>query len=576
MSFVFPTKEHRKVLIIFAFFDMKRYSSKSLFYIILIFALVVFVYYPSLRYEFVWDDLQLYLTSDNFPASGLIEKIPEYFIPTKNKMYIPVTLSVWNIICNLGGKEGDKFNPLPFHLANVLVHFLNAILVFFILKRMRFEERFSFLGALFFALHPIQVESVAWVSELRGLLSALFGFLAIFFYLSGSNNKISKRLLIILFLVLSILSKPSGIVFPIIIIVLDFFVNQKLSWKNLIYRNLVYILLIIPFAMLAKFGEATQTIDFAPPIWIRPILWLNSIGFYIFKITIPIDFSPGYGLTHTFLIQNPTHFLYISISFIIIIFGLIWKNKYFWLGLLIFVAGFLPVSNLLSFYYQYYSTVSDRYVYISMLGLSLFVPFLVKKIAEKYFVYLIASLVILFVYFAKSELPKWQNEFELWNDCIEKYPNRIPHPYLGRGLIFQSNKNFFHAEQDYNKAIELDSNYYFAYYNRGNLFLDLNNYDKAIEDFTRAIQINRLYVNSYVNRALAFMSKGDYRKAIDDFSFALQLDSNQFDVYYNRALCYLELGDLERALSDLNETLKINPRYFPARKVREEIFLKKN
>lgn len=551
-------------------------TKRTLLVGVIILVLVVFVLYlPSLRYQFVWDDRELYINESNLPQKETLSTVPNYFIPKKDKMYIPITYTFWNIIGDLGGIQHGDYNPQAFHLFNLFLHIVNSILISLILFQLLNERKFALLGAMVFALHPIQVESVAWVSEARGLLAGMFGFSALLVYLKNRTAGL-KNYLIYLLLLCSMLSKPSGIVFPLILIAMDIYLNSFLPFKEFIKRNIFALLIVVPFVFIAMQGETSRTIEFSSPLWVRPLLWFNAIGFYLLKLFVPIDFSACYGLTYSYLIKDISNFYPILIFIVVLFVGIILKKRWFWFATAVFILGFLPVSNLVTYYYQYWSTVSDRYVYFSMFAFSFGISLLVKEYIDKYFYYVLGAVGILLFLFSRLELPKWESETALWNDCIEKYPNRVPHPYLGRGLILQSNGNYSQALADYNKAIELDSNYYFGYYNRGNLCYDLKQFDKAIGDYSKVLRINPKYVNAYVNRGLCLVSIQRFEDAITDFTKALELDSQQFDVYYERANCYLELGQRDKAVDDLKFSLKLKPDFEQAKVLLQEILSKSN
>lgn len=551
-------------------------SKRVLFIEVMIVSLAVFaLYLPSLRYQFVWDDKEIYINELNLPQKETLSKIPDYFIPKKDKMYIPMTYTFWNIIGNLGGIQNGGYNPQPFHLLNLLLHVANSILVFLILFHFFNEHKFAFLGAVVFAFHPIQVESVVWVSEARGLIAGMFGFGALLLYLKSKTGS-SKNYFIYLLLLCSMLSKPSGIVFPLILIAIDIYLNGLVPFKEFLKRNIFALLLMVPFVFIAMQGESSRAIEFASPLWVRPLLWFNAIGFYLLKMFIPMNFSACYGLTYSYLIKDISRFYPIFIFIIVLFVGIISKKRWVWFAMIIFILGFLPVSNLVTYYYQYWSTVSDRYVYFSMFAFAFGIALIVKEYLNKYFSYVFGVVGIILFLFSRLELPKWESETALWNDCVEKYPNRVPHPYLGRGSILQANGNYSQALADYNTAIELDSNYYFGYYNRGNLYYDLKQFNKAIEDYSKVLTINPKYVNAYVNRGLCLANMQRFEDAVADFTKALELDSKQFDVYYERANCYVELGQSDKAVNDLKLSLKLKPDFEQAKALLREISSKAN
>lgn len=535
--------------------------------------IVLLSYYKVIHCDFVWDDKILYLSQER-----LIQKfnLMELFIPQKDRMFIPITYTFWKLVGEFGGISNGDFQPLHFHIFNLILHLINSVLAFFIIRQILKDDLLTFIGAIVFALHPIQVESVAWISEARGLLSACFGFVAILLnikYLSLSQK--SYFVFILLFLILSMLSKPSGLVFPLILVVYNVMNSNEISFIGFFKRNWGYLILMIPFVFIAGFGESTKMVEFEAPIWLRPVLFLNSIGFYIYKVVLPFDFSPGYGLSPKYLLSHPNYLLFSLVGIVVILSFFLFKDKTIRFSILIFVIGFFPVSNLITFYYQYWSTVADRYVYVSMLGIGFLIPYLLGQFFKVKRIPIIVLLGILLAVLTEQEIKKWHNEFSLWSDCIEKYPNRIPHPYLGRGLIFQEMKRYREAINDFTQCIRIDSTYLFAYYNRGNVYLDLKNYDLALKDFTKAIEINDKYTNALVNRGIAFMELSKFDNALSDFTLALQVDANQVDALYFRGFCYLKLEKLDSALYDFESYYSLNPNDKEVWSILEELRRKK-
>ncbi|MCX7908359.1 MAG: tetratricopeptide repeat protein [Ignavibacteria bacterium] len=499
--------------------------------VLILIGLNIFFYYPSLNYDFVWDDKELYLKSDNIPFHNPFEKISEHFVPKKDKMYIPITYLAWSSVSYLGGISDGNFVPLVFHLFNLLLHLLNTLIVFFIIRRLINSNFSALFGAIIFSLHPIQIESVVWISEARGLLSAFFGFLSILLYVIDFKKQTFKIIIVSILILLSILSKPSGIIFPLLLLLIDWYRKKSPNIIHSLKSNWYFLLLIIPFVFISLQGESTKVIEFEIPWYYRPIVWLNSIGFYLQKLFLPFGLSPGYGLSFNFLKNNPFYFYYVIFTFAIIVIGFVVKYKReFWFSILFFIIAFLPVSNLITFYYQYWSTVSDRYIYISLFGFSFFFAYLFSVKFQKYKYFILLLLIMFFYFVSNSEIKKWENDSALWNDCISKYPNRIPQVYLGRGMILEERGDYLKAIEDYSKSIDLDSNFYFGYYNRGNIYYDLRKFGSAIQDFSRVISLNPKFVNAYVNRGLCYLGVDKFDEAIRDFQQALKLDSNQVDV----------------------------------------------
>ncbi|MGC8748004.1 MAG: tetratricopeptide repeat protein [Candidatus Kapaibacteriota bacterium] len=506
-------------------------------------------YFPVLKFDFVWDDKPLYINSNNIPSDKPFEKCGEHFVPKKDKMYIPVTYFFWSVVSFFGGNANGTFYPYPFHLFNLIIHILNSIILLFLLRRFLNSNLGALFGAMIYSLHPIQIEAVAWISEARGLLSAFFGFTALLVYLYFERNVVVKNVAVGFLILLSILSKPSGVVFPFLLLLIDWFIKKDTKIFDVFKRNWFFLVLVVPFIFISIRGETTKVVEIDIPYYFRPLLWLNSIGFYLQKTALPINLSPGYGITFHFLKNNIIYFYPLLVTLISLFLGYFLKfKKQYWFAFLFFIVGYLPLSNLVSYYFQYWSTVADRYIYISLFGFSFFFAFLYEKYITKYQYVIVMVLPLFFFIINRNEIVKWENEYTLWDDCIKKYPERIPHVYLGRGMMFEQRGELYSALEDYTKSIVLDSNYYFGYYNRGNIYYDLKKLDNAIIDFTRAIQTNPQYVNTYVNRGLCYLEKKEYDSAISDFLSALRLDSGQVDVVLYLAESFELKNDVTNAL----------------------------
>jgi hypothetical protein len=160
---------------------LKTYGRIYIFITLILLPFVIFI--RAANYDFVWDDKELYINEKHLPESAPMSKITGSWLPKSNEMYAPVTYTVWGIAASLSSRlPNGGFSPSMFHIFNILIHIANCLLVFLILNKLLRDQWSAFAGALIFAVHPLQVESVAWISETRGLLAGFFGFLAIWLY----------------------------------------------------------------------------------------------------------------------------------------------------------------------------------------------------------------------------------------------------------------------------------------------------------------------------------------------------------------------------------------------------------
>ena len=178
------------------------------------------------------------------------------------------------------------------------------------------------------------------------------------------------------------------------------------------------------------------------------------------------------------------------------------------MAFLIFIFGYLPVSGLIPFYYQYLSTVADRYIYISMAGIALLAAYIYTQILNSTMKNIIFNIILILLFSQTiQQIPTWVNEFSIWDNAIAKTPVPTAPIYLGRGEQYLSMDKVTEAIADFTKSIDLDPKEPRGFYNRGNAYLDIRNYDAAIKDFTKAISLNPDFSFAYCNRGHAYFYK---------------------------------------------------------------------
>lgn len=551
----------------------RKYNSGSIIYALLVFIPLI-IYIQVRGFSFVWDDIDLYLNKDNFPDKFTAQNYLEFWSPASEKMYMPITYTFWTFAKIIGGEnpnEKVRFNAGTFHTFNLIFHILNGILVFLILRQLlKKSDWISFAGALLFLLHPVQVESVAWVSELRGQLAAFFGFLSILIYINyldgqkklKKGDKIAKYpWLCIPALILSFLSKPSAVVFPLIIVAIDF-IFYKRSIKEVFKSVWWMALAIIPIMIRAKLAESNVPEDFGAPLWARPFVFFDSLSFYLVKIIAPLNLVADYGRRPQYVMTQPTFYFSWLLPVILLAVSIILKkHRQALLGALaIFTIGFLTVSGLVTFYFQDWSTVADRYIYVSMLGFAIFFVYVLSIIGNERLRVLFAAIVLIACsLLALNQVPVWRNEVTLWENVINKYPGRSSYAYTGRGYYYLEEGKHTQALADFDKALEINPKNSRALYNRGNIFFDTGDYEKAIRDYSNALDLKLINPNVYYNRGISYSELGMLDKAIRDYTMALKIEPGKSDVIANRGTAYAKKGDYENAIKDFTEAIKIDP-----------------
>ena len=586
--------------------EAKRQPRIVLIAVILLITAVV--YSNSLKNGFVqWDD-DVYVF-DNSDVKHLdIQSIHNFFKAGYLKMYQPVTMISYALDYKIG-----KLNPFTYHCTNLVFHLLNVLLVFCLILLLTKQTGIAAISALLFGIHPLHVESVAWISERKDLLYAFFylcSLVAYTFYCNKSR-RLKYYVLANLLFVLSLCSKSAAVTLPLILFLIDYYLGKKLTFKNSLDK-IPFIVLSMLFGILSLLSQRVigTDADYVTGYTIVERLFIGSysFAFYIIKSIVPFGLSALHPLPFKSGGALPIQY-YISIISFIGFAGLFIKTykskldetikKDVLFGLLFFAFTialilFIPVGQ---------AVVAERYTYIPYIGLFMIVGrFYVcfqrrsfpsfPKLKYCYGAALVMAMA-LFAYSAYGRNAVWKNSLSLFSDVIEKNPE-AGLAYNNRGNIRKEQNDFKAAMEDYNKAIELK--YEDAYYNRGILRNIIRDYKNAIEDFNRAltvkldkekvynnrgiaklnlgdfkgaeedfgkaIEINPQYLNAYNNRGyVRYERLSDFKGSISDFDIAVRLDPKAPDVYTNRGNAKLRSGDLAGALPDYDKALQITPDY---------------
>lgn len=576
-----PIKNLKISKYFFSFSDIFK-KKEELIILGFLIILPIILFWQTTNFSFVWDDNRIHLAANPLLQTISFENIKNIWAETKG-MYMPVTYTFWALLKPIGesisGMQG--FNPFIYHLINLIFHLFNGILVYIILRNFVKDKWAVFGGAILFLLHPIQVEAVAWISELRGLLSMFFGLISVYLYIKSINIKIGNfgvQIFSFIFYTLAILSKPSMVVLPIFAFIFSiYFYQEKIS--VIIKRLLSWILItIFPVVMIMLPDREIIGKVINSPLWSRPFIWMDAINFYFSKIIFPLNLSPSYHrIPQIVLGKWQTYFLWIIP---VIIASILWKikKKHSLLGIsfLLFIIGFLPVSGLILFVFQDYSTVADRYLYLSMFGVSLAFSYLFSFFKGRKS-QIIMSL-ILTVFFLQScfiQTPIWKSPESLWTHCINVTPDEAKAYYM-LGNIRKDAGKFEEAVTFFSKAIEMDSSYGEAYINRGSVLSAMNKDLEAIKDLNEAVKYSPHNPKLYNNRGIILTKIRQFDKAIADYNMSLKLNNNNVEILQNRAFTYGEMKNYDSAIKDYNLIEKLAPNFPELKLKRGKIYLQKN
>ncbi|MGD0277304.1 MAG: tetratricopeptide repeat protein [Syntrophales bacterium] len=575
--------------------------------------LTVIAFWPLKDSGFINFDDDIYVYENAYVQSGLNwNSIGQAFsseLAGKSGLWHPVTWLSLMLDYQIFG-----LNPHGYHLINLLLHIINTVLLFLIFHRMTKTLWQSAFVAVLFAIHPLHVESVAWIAERKDVLSSFFWMLtmgAYGYYVESPGFR--RYFLVLLFFVLGLMAKPMLITLPFVLLLLDYWPLQRfqeitsahkiqIEVYNLATSNkqkgkskkkhavkgslevqkpadpeykwaLIYPLLWekVPLFVLAilssivtyiaqQKGGAVRSIE-AFPLNVRIGNAFISYITYFGKMVWPSNLAVFYP--HPELWES-WQVLGSALLLIAVTLAVIWmarKFPYLAAGWFWYTGTLIPVIGLVQVGSQ---AKADRYTYIPLIGLFIMVawgvPGLLKqwRYRKEALFTLSAFSILCLSIITWTQVGYWQNSIKLFDHTL-KVTDHNCLAYNNRGLAYKELGNYGQAIEDYDRAIEINPRLDKAYNNRGLAYKELGNYGQAIKDYDMAIEINPAYAEAYNNRGVVYGRLGNYRQAIEDLNRAIEINPNNAKAYINRGVTYNGLGNYRQAIEDLDRAIEINP-----------------
>jgi hypothetical protein len=419
--------------------DPARAARARALHSLLLVALVLIVFGRCATHEFVnFDDDKLIFANPNLVPPTWDGLVNQWRAPDAH-LYIPAVYTAWWLLAALGlvsnGTGGYTLNPWVFHSANLLVHLINVLLVRRILLAIIRDDLPATLGAAVFAVHPFQVEAVAWATGMKDLLCGFFSLLSILACIHAAQctppdaeempasdgriwggGKWITWLVAILCYSAALLSKPSAVTLPLIAAMVVWLTgsNRRTRWIIVIAG----LFLAIPIVLVTR--SAQEAIGVTPTaMWTRPLIATDALAFYVRKLVWPFGLTIDYGRTPATVVASGAIYWTWIIPLVMTLVVLFSRRRMLLVGWGIFVAGVGANLGLLTFQYQVFSTVSDRYIYLSMLGVAIAVAWLGSGLPQTARIRAgISILIAALAVEACVQAGYWRDSKSLWNHAI--------------------------------------------------------------------------------------------------------------------------------------------------------------
>jgi tetratricopeptide (TPR) repeat protein len=549
---------------------------KLIVYIVLTIATFA-VFWQVNQFNFINYDDGVYVTHNSRIQSGITLDGFRWAFSTR---YV----DLWNPLVWLSFMFDYQLHGLNaggYHLTNLILHIMSALLLFWLFNRMTGAIWKSAFVAALFALHPLHVESVAWIAERKDVLSAFFWMLTLCLYVTYTEKPVIRRYLLVLFcFACALMSKPMVITLPIVMIILDYwplkrFQSQKYNlilWQ--LKEKIPFFILSAVMVVITLYTPDNPDIPATPDLKHFPLIsrLANApVAFvtYLEKTLWPHDMAIIYPFSDQIplwqVIGASLLILLISVAVIV----MMKRLPYLFAGWMWYAITIAPVIGIIQVSKKAPYAMADRYHYLPSIGLAVMmawgIPALIKSEGIRKKILFPAGIIFLAIlsFLSWNQCGYWKNSIILFNHTLKVTDDNCL-AYKNRGGAYRDLGNYEQAIEDYGRAIEINPGYADAYFNRGVAYNGLGNYEQAIEDFNRAIEIKPDFAYAYYNRGVVYNGIGNYRQAIDDFGRAMKMKAVYADTYYNRGLAYAHIGNYDQAIEDFNRAIEIKPSYATA------------
>jgi tetratricopeptide (TPR) repeat protein len=512
-------------------------------------------YHRAWHGQQIWDDVEYITSSKLQPVSGLIQI---WTVPGTTAQYYPLTYSAFWIAHRLWGAE-----PFGYHMLNIALHLTSAFLLLKILERLNVPG--ARLAVVLFTLHPVQVESVAWMSELKNTLSGVFFFGAILAYLKfryDANRRWALYALTFGLFLMGVLAKSAIAVLPACLLVISWWKDGKLSWRG-------DVVLLVPFfATSAMFGLLTAWMekkyagaigpDYDLSFIQRCLIAGRALGFYISKLALPQN------LTFIYPRWNIDPSVWWQYLFPLAALGLVTA---LWLcrdrirgplaAALLFGGILFPAIGFVNIYPFRYSFVADHFQYLACVAPLTLLAAAVSKLNLQ--IQKIGSIVLTGVLAVLS----WQQtgmyvDMEtLWKVTVARNPECwMAHNNLG--VLWLARGDLDAAISAFTRTIELRPDAE-AHNNLGTAFAERGESNRALSHFEQAIALKPDYAEPYNGIGTIRQERGDIDGAISMLQKAADLKPNYGDAQYNLGVLLLQAGRADAAIPHLRAAVAIRP-----------------
>jgi len=571
-------------------FEKNNISRKqSILVILIIIAMVLYIYWPVQDYGFIYFDDDVYVTQNIHLQSGITtDGLRWAFTTTYFGLWNPLTWLSLMLDYQIFG-----LNAGGYHWTNVILHILNAVLLFFLLRILTGAEwRSAFVAALF-AVHPINVESVAWIAERKNVLSTFFWMTTMLCYVWYAKRPGWKRYVpVLISFAMGLMSKPMLVTLPFVLLLIDYWplnrtaiaieettghpLNLKKEKISFLIMEKIPLFILSAIVIFLTIGapRTDQTI-YTTFAWRMGNVVFSYVA-YLKNLFSPLDL-------HVYYLSLSVPFWKLFACAVFLIFVTIFVCRYFkrhpylpvgwfwYLGTFVPVIGFIQIAD---------HTMADRYAYVPFIGIFMMIAWGGEKVfpktvfLKKILIVLFILIIIFFAVTSRNQIKIWENTVTLFNHVIEKDPkNHLAYQVIGQEMAKRGEHE--KALTYFDTALKIHPQFFPAYSNKALVLKKMGKHDEAMKNFETAGRLNKNSPELFYNLSFIYLEEGNYEESLQYALKAIRIKPDYEEAYNIAGIASVEAGKIKEGIDYFQKSLRINPRNLHAQR-NLKITLEKN
>ncbi|MCE0499613.1 MAG: tetratricopeptide repeat protein [Methylacidiphilales bacterium] len=563
---------------------LSSWFNRDWFFGLILILAVIAAYQPVWYAGFNWDDD--YNITGNAVIIGPLG-LKEIWT-TSAGQFFPLVLTTFWMEHALWGLA-----PLPYHLVNVFQQALCAVLLWRVLRSLQVPG--AWLGAALWALHPVQVESAAWITEMKNTQSCVFYLLTILFFVKWLKaSDLESRTgagwnygLALLFAALAMASKSSTVVLPVVLGLCAWWMESKWPWRHLMRLTPFFLMSAIAtvLSMWSYTSVASAIADpQGPRSWPQRMATSGDVvWFYLGKLVWP---HPLIAIYPRWQIDASRWFSYLPLLAVIVVLFIFWLKRETWsrpwfFAFAYFLVVLSPFLGLIDQGFWRYSFVEDHLQYLACMGplalagagMTRLADFVIPKTPGLQTAFCVGLLLVLGI-LSWQQAWAYESEETLWTDTLTKNPNCSTAEY-NLGVVLAAKGQMDEAMGHFQKAFEINPNDAEAHNNLGGVLAKMGETDEAIEQFQKALEINPQDAKAHQNLGAVLYNKGRVDEAIEHFQKALEINPQYAEACNDLGNAFLQEKRMDEAAAEYQNALRIKPDYMEAHYNLGNVFLQK-